>query len=134
MKVEFILPAVVALMFFGACNQPEKKAEVAATETTTVAEQPKKAKSVVVARVKVQEGKAEDFLKIALPLVEAANQEEGNLYYELYRSPRNPNTFIFYEEYVDDSAFTVHANSEHFKKFAAALPEVIDGDLVVDRY
>jgi quinol monooxygenase YgiN len=87
-----------------------------------------------VARLTVKEGKEADFLKIALPLVEATQQEEGNLYYELYRSPRDPKIFIFYEEYTDDSAFNVHSDSEHFKKFAAALQDLVSEEMKVDRF
>ena len=132
MKIKSVLMVLIVSVCFGACNQAEKKADAPGTET--VVEQPKKDKTVVVARVKVKDGKAEDFLKIALPLVDATHGEDGNLFYEVYRSPRDSNIFLFYEEYANDSAFDVHANSEHFKKFAAAVPEIIAEEMTVDRF
>ncbi|MDR0835478.1 MAG: antibiotic biosynthesis monooxygenase, partial [Tannerella sp.] len=80
------------------------------------------------------DGKEADFLKIAQPLVEATNKEEGNLFYELYQSPRDSKIFIFYEEYKDDAAFATHSNSEHFKKFAAALPELLSEEMKIDKF
>jgi quinol monooxygenase YgiN len=133
MKIKSILMAVIGVVCFASCCNTEKKTDEAAV-TGTVVEQPKKEKTVIVARVKVKEGKEADFLKIAQPLVEATQQEEGNLYYELYQSPRDAKIFIFYEEYVDDSAFDVHANSEHFKKFATVVPELVSEEMKVDKF
>jgi quinol monooxygenase YgiN len=133
MKIKSILMAAMGVVCFASCCNTEKKtAETVATETVT--EQPKKEKTVVVARVKVKDGREADFLKIAQPLVVATHQEEGNLYYEVYQSPSDPTTFIFYEEYADDSAFDAHANSEHFKKFAAAVPDLVAEEMKVDKF
>jgi quinol monooxygenase YgiN len=133
MRIKSLLTAAIGIVCFASCCNTEKKTgETAVTET--VVEQPKKGKTVIVARITLKEGKEADFLKIALPLVEATNQEEGNLYYELYQSPGNPKSFIFYEEYVDDSAFDAHANSEHFKKFADAVPELVAEEMKVDKF
>jgi quinol monooxygenase YgiN len=133
MRIKSILMAAIGVVCIASCCNTEKKTD-AAVATETVAEQPKKGKTVIVARLLVKEGKEADFLKIAQPLVEATNKEEGNLYYELYQSPRNSKIFIFYEEYVDDAAFEVHGNSEHFKKFAAAVPELVAEDMKVDKF
>jgi quinol monooxygenase YgiN len=130
MQIKSILMAAIGAVCIASCCNTEKKTDAA----TIVADQPKKSKTVIVARLIVKEGKEADFLNIALPLVEATNQEEGNLFYELYQSPRDSKTFIFYEEYVDDAAFGVHGNSEHFKKFAAAVSELVAGDMKVDRF
>jgi quinol monooxygenase YgiN len=129
----FLIAATSAICFTLSCNT-EKKTDETVVVTETVIEQPKKEKTVIVARLKIKDGKEADFLKIALPLVEATNQEEGNLYYELYQSPRDSKVFIFYEEYTDDSAFDVHANSEHFKTFAAAVQDLVSEDMTVDRF
>jgi quinol monooxygenase YgiN len=133
MKIKSVLMVAIGIVCFASCCNTEKKTD-AAVATETVAEQPKKEKTVIVARLVVKEGKETDFLKIALPLVEATNKEEGNLYYEVYQSPRDPKIFIFYEEYVNDAAFDTHANSEHFKKFAAAVPELVAEDMKVDKF
>ncbi|MDR2385492.1 MAG: antibiotic biosynthesis monooxygenase [Tannerella sp.] len=133
MKVKLILIAAIGLACLVSCCKTEKK-NVETVVTETAVEEPKKEKTVIVARVKVKEGKEADFLKIALPLVEATHREEGNLYYELYQSPKQATVFIFYEEYVDDQAFDAHANSEHFKAFAAAVPELVAEEMKIDRF
>jgi quinol monooxygenase YgiN len=133
MKIQSVLIAAISVFCLASCCNAEKKTDEAVV-TGTVVEQPKKEKVVVVARLIVKEGKEADFLKIAQPLVEATNQEEGNLYYELYQSPRDSKIFIFYEEYVDDAAFEAHGNSEHFQKFAAAVPELVAEEMKVDKF
>ena len=108
-------------------------AEKAAAESTVSAE-PKKEKKVVVARVTVKEGQEAAFIKVASVLVEATRKEPGCLFYTLYQSPLDTKSFIFYEEYKDDAAFDSHANSDHFKVFAGAIGDMLDGDFVVDQF
>jgi len=91
-------------------------------------------KKVIVARVKVKEGKEAAFVAIAQPLIEATHKEPGNLFYELYQSPFDSKQFIFYEEYKDQAAFDAHAASNAFKTFSDALGEVIDGELEVGQF
>ena len=67
-------------------------------------------------------------------LVEATRAEEGNVSYTLYQSPEQPTTFIFYEAYKDAAAFETHASSEHFKAFADAITDLLDGDLLVEKF
>ncbi|MFM1950350.1 MAG: hypothetical protein RL418_37 [Actinomycetota bacterium] len=48
----------------------------------------------------------------------ASRTEEGNLYYQAYRDPENPNTFRIFEVYRDEAAFKAHAEYDHFKQWA----------------
>jgi quinol monooxygenase YgiN len=114
------------------CCQGDKEC----TRQAAVAEvkQPKKDKKVIVARLMVKEGQEKAFIEVALKLVTATRQEEGNLFYSLYQSPVNPLEFIFYEEYKDDAAFQVHASSAHFAAFAEGIKYLTAGDLVVDEF
>ena len=82
----------------------------------------------------VKSGKEKAFLEIAKKLVEATRAEEGNVSYTLYQSPEQPTTFIFYEAYKDAAAFETHASSEHFKAFADAITDLLDGDLLVEKF
>ncbi len=36
-----------------------------------------------------------------------------------HRDPENPNAFFLYEQYEDEAAYQAHAESEHFKTYAA---------------
>ncbi|MFC2451328.1 MAG: putative quinol monooxygenase [Tannerella forsythia] len=41
---------------------------------------------------------------------------------------------MFYEAYKDAAAFETHASSEHFKAFADAITDLLDGDLLVEKF
>ena len=129
----------VILMFFLIMSvmscENSKKNESAATEKAEVAATAsKKDKKVVVARVTVKEGQEAAFTAVASVLVEATRKEAGCLFYTLYQSPMDPKSFIFYEEYKDQAAFEFHSNSDHFKAFAGAIGEMLDGDLQVGEF
>ena len=126
---------IFTIMSVMSCENSKKSeaADKAAAESA-VATEPKKAKKVVVARVTVKEGQEAAFIAVGNVLVEATRKEPGCLFYTLYQSTTNPRTFVFYEEYKDQTAFDSHANSDHFKTFAGAIGNIVDGDLVVDEF
>jgi quinol monooxygenase YgiN len=44
-------------------------------------------------------------------------REKGNLSFLMHQKQDDPSTFIFYETYASEEAFTSHLNSNHAKKF-----------------
>ncbi len=57
---------------------------------------------VVVAKLKVKEGKGEELEKALLKMIaEVRAKEEGTLIYVLHRAANDPGTFLFYEKYTD---------------------------------
>ncbi|MDR1517592.1 MAG: antibiotic biosynthesis monooxygenase [Dysgonamonadaceae bacterium] len=138
MKKIGILLIMFAMLSMVACKEGKKecKNEVQCThqEAAADAQQPKKDKKVIVARVVVKEGQEKAFIEVASKLVIATRQETGNLFYSLYQSPLNPAEFIFYEEYTDDDAFQTHASSAHFAAFAEGTKDLTAGDLIVDEF
>ena len=111
-----------------------KKNEAAADRATAESAVSAAPKKVIVARVLVKEGQEAAFINVASVLVEATRKEPGCLFYTLYQSPLDTKSFIFYEEYKDQAAFDSHANSDHFKAFAGAIGDIVDGDLIVDQF
>lgn len=91
-------------------------------------------KKTVVARAVVKEGQEDAFVSVAKVLVEATRKEPGCISYTFYQSPMSPVSFIFYEEYKDGEAFNNHANSEHFKVFAAAIPGILAEELAIEQF
>jgi hypothetical protein len=91
-------------------------------------------KQIIIARARVKAGRENAFIDSAKKLVDMARTEPGNLCYSFYRSVTEPENFIFYEEYKDAVAVTAHASSEAFKVFTEAVRELLDGDLIVDKY
>jgi len=134
MKKFGIILMAVAMMSIMACK--EKQSEEACCEGTAACcmEHVQKEKTVVVARVAVKEGQEKEFIEIASKLVASTRAEEGNLFYMLYQSTENPSIFIIYEEYKDDNAFEVHANSAHFAAFTEASSGMMAGELVIDQF
>lgn len=134
-----IIGIFISFMVIGltACNCNSSSKNCCA-EKEACSEQPcksvKKEKKTIVCRVSVKAGQEEAFMNVAKVLVEATRQEAGNISYNLYRSPFDPQSFVFYEEYKDDAAFDFHANSEHFKAFAAAIPDMLAAELNIEQF
>jgi quinol monooxygenase YgiN len=59
--------------------------------------------------------------------------EPGNLYYDLYRIPQEPQTYVILEHYRDQAAVSAHGSSAHVQKLFAALRDVLDGAPDVQR-
>jgi quinol monooxygenase YgiN len=69
---------------------------------------------VVIATWRVQPGKerlVEDVLRRLTPLSRA---EDGCLFYQAQVCPEDPQTFVIYEQYVDESGYLAHKASPHF--------------------
>jgi quinol monooxygenase YgiN len=77
----------------------------------------------VTAKLKVNEGKAEEFAAVAKKMVAAvkANEAGRTLAYDLYRSKSDPNLFMFIECYADDQAMADHGQTPHMAEFGGAL-------------
>ena len=132
MKKYSVILMILMIMSVMSCEN-SKKSEAPAAESAVTAE-PVKSKKVVVARVTVKEGREAAFIAVGNVLVEATRKEPGCLFYTLYQSTTDSKTFVFYEEYKDQAAFDLHANSDHFKTFAGAIGDIVDGDLIVDQF
>ena len=69
---------------------------------------------VVIATWRVRPGKerlVEDVLRCLTPLSRA---EDGCLFYQAQVCPQEPQTFVIYEQYVDESSYLAHKASPHF--------------------
>ena len=72
----------------------------------------------VVAKIRAAKGKGD---ALAALLAEQAGvvrkNEPGCLAYRPHRSTKDPDLFIFYEQYKDDAAFDVHRKSPHLAAY-----------------
>jgi quinol monooxygenase YgiN len=66
----------------------------------------------------IKEGELDAVLAALRPLAEASRQEPGCLLYQAHRDPENERVLFLYEQYLDESAYQAHADSEHFKRYA----------------
>ena len=126
-KIIVLSAALIAALT--ACQPQSKKSEQTATEET-----PAKEKVTVVARVQVNPDQTAAFTNVAKTLVDATRTEPGNISYNVYQSPLDSCSFIFYEEYADENAFSAHAASAHFKSFADTIPVMLAEDLIIEQF
>ena len=82
----------------------------------------------VVATLKVQDGKTDEFEKVFTGLMAQVRAEEpGNIAYQLCRSRSDANTYKVLELYRDEDALKAHGASAHFKAAGPALGAVLAG-------
>mgnify|MGYP000001474545 FL=1 len=91
-------------------------------------------KKTIVARVKILAEKQAAFLNATEVLIQETRAEKGNISYTLYQSTENPSDFIFYEEYKDENAMSVHATSEHFKSFVETIDGMLAEEMVIESF
>jgi autoinducer 2-degrading protein len=76
-------------------------------------------------RMRIHEGKVDQFLRVMREITEKTVQEPGNIVFELRRDPRQPNTFIGFHSYVDKAAFDLHYNADYHLGNGPLLREAI---------
>jgi quinol monooxygenase YgiN len=81
---------------------------------------------VVSALWRAQEGEEGRIARIIEELTEPSRAEPGNLFYQAHRSPDDPRLFYLYEQYVDESGYQAHQESEHFQRLVVgeAIPHL----------
>lgn len=81
----------------------------------------------IVARMLVRADKVEEFKETARELVEKSRAEEGNVFYSLNVSTKDPRLLAFIECWKDRDALALHETTEHFRgilpKLAALCEE-----------
>lgn len=90
------------------------------------------AKVAIVARVRVKEGRVDDYLSAFAPLLEQVEHEAGTLVYLVQRSNDDPNVFWTSELYADEAAFERHNSSDAHAAATPMFAEVIaEADVIV---
>lgn len=67
-------------------------------------------------------------------LVEHSRAEEGILDYRVATDIDDPNRFRFFEQYEDETAFSTHAETDHFQEFEASLPDLLAGEPEITQF
>ena len=83
------------------------------------------------ARMKVKEGKEEEFVRLANALTEKvlANEPETTAY-QFFKRRDEPRGYAVYEQFVSEAAEEAHRNTPHFLEIAPDLIDCIDGTYV----
>jgi quinol monooxygenase YgiN len=86
------------------------------------------AATTFVVKFKIKPGKEAAFEQAFREMSAGVREHEpGNVYYELYRTTDEPQTYVVLEHYKDAAAVAAHGKSPHAQKLIAALHDMLDG-------
>jgi quinol monooxygenase YgiN len=88
----------------------------------------------VIARGRAKEGALNAIQKVIQPLVEAMQDHEYCLRYELWSSDRHPDDFVIYQEWSDERALEAHLSSEMVQEVGFELGHLVMGPPIVWHY
>ena len=80
----------------------------------------------IVAKKLVKEGKVQEFKEIVGELVEKSLAEEGNVFYSINVSTKNPRMLAFIECWRDQETLDIHNATEHFQRIVPAINELCE--------
>ncbi len=84
-----------------------------------------------IARMKVKEGKEEEFIKLAKQLTEKVQANEPDAtFYQFYRLRDEERGFGVIEAFTDEAAEELHRNTEWFNELAPSLIDCLDGTYI----
>ena len=76
---------------------------------------------VLIAKNTVQEGKREEFIRIARKMVEETRKEAVCISYDLVKDEIEDAVFYFIEKYKDEAALEAHRASAYFQTYVPML-------------
>ena len=82
--------------------------------------------TVVWAGLVIKDGFIEKFKEAVEPVVKASREEVGCLKYDFLQDVYNPNTFYFFEEYKDETAFQEHRTMPYMLDFRPKREECVE--------
>jgi quinol monooxygenase YgiN len=85
---------------------------------------------VVSAHWRAKQGEEDRIARIIEEMTPLSRAEPGCLYYQAHRSPDDGQLFYLYEQYVDESGYEAHMDSEHFTRLVKqeAIPNLESRD------
>lgn len=81
----------------------------------------------VVATLVAAEGKAEELQEALLSMLAPSRAEEGCVSYDLFRDRKNPDQFVFVEQWRDEEAIKEHGQAPHMTEAGAKLGGLLGG-------
>ena len=82
----------------------------------------------VIATLKVQSGKGQEFEKVFGELAgQVRANESGNKLYQVFKSRKDADTYVVMEIYQDQAALDAHGKSDHFKAAGPKLGPTLAG-------
>lgn len=91
---------------------------------------------VIIVEFRARPDRVDDFARLLERHSRISLEEEGCLVFDVNRDPADPQSFVLYEVYRDEAAHQAHRQTEHFQRFFAAAPDLVErrgDDLFVSR-
>ena len=91
---------------------------------------------VQTAKLRVNEGKADEFVAAARAMVASVLEKEAGrtLRYDLLRSASDPNLFMVFEAYADADALQEHGRTPHMAEFGGKLRGLLAARMELERF
>ncbi len=83
---------------------------------------------IVNAALEPKEGKKDEIIEKATPLIEASRNHEGNISYDLYENVQDK-TLFFVERWQSSEALQKHMQTEEFQLFGKETKDLMAGKL-----
>ncbi len=83
---------------------------------------------VIHASIPIDPDRRDEALDLVKELAESSRAEEGIINYRATTDVNDPNVLRFIEQYKSEAAVEAHLETEHFKSFEEALPDLIAGE------
>ncbi len=87
-------------------------------------------KITVVAKIRAKEESLEIVKNELLKLVGPTRKEAGCIDYQLYQDIQEPSVFVFYENWASAIDLEKHKDTDHYKRYAATVFELIEERVV----
>jgi quinol monooxygenase YgiN len=89
---------------------------------------------VVVATVRVAEGKGGEFEKAYKALAPKVRKDPGAITYVLNRDNKDPNKYLFYEKYENEEAIKYHGSAPHVREFFKNMGPIMLGKVEITQF
>jgi quinol monooxygenase YgiN len=86
---------------------------------------------VLIVKLKIKEGKTDEFIKAFQSVIPDVSKEEGTLSYMLNRDEATPNALVIVERYRDKEAFAAHCSAPYIVELVGKIEALMDGSYEV---
>jgi autoinducer 2-degrading protein len=88
----------------------------------------------VIARYQVQTGMGDLVATTLAKHIAATRTEPGCVQFLVYRSRKDPEQFVLYEQFIDDEALDAHRQTPHFRSYVEGTIIPLLSERLADRY
>jgi quinol monooxygenase YgiN len=82
---------------------------------------------VVVGRVRTDEGRRAELIRIGQAVASTSREEPGCISYQVCQDTEDEDAFVFVEEWESEEALEAHFGTSHIATFMSAIRETIVG-------